>query len=366
MMSGFVIDTAGVFCAVISDQHSDLYIDKDDLMPDLVSDDDTDSEDESPPYRRMNEELSILPAILHAFDPIQLFYEAVSAELDRYLGGPQPIIVYSTHTPQWSDTGDAQYFDMLRQFISSQQGRISDHLPEHITIDTDLSEDQKEERWWTHHWGLVRQDLRAAYPGVSDQVIDGPVHELYRVHHRNTHDRRFSSHRLHSSYVFEDMYPEFDIAYGGEESTLHYEERNRLRQIIFGDSEYEPMGHEISRETLRIFAVRLTRLGIMNFRFRGPGLPGDHDYKIRMVYFDHQEYRDFPQVGSIVAAVAAIPWDDNDPEEVERTHKADRINSEAHEMWAFLHPSLSLRGSSHGEPSRSCRGGRGDDRRDIT
>ena len=134
------------------------------------------------------------------------------------------------------------------------------------------------------------------------------------------------------------MYPEFDIAYGGEESTLHYEERNRLRQIIFGDSEYEPMGHEISRETLRSFAVRLTRLGIMNFRFRGPGLPGDHDYKIRMVYFDHQEYRDFPQVGSIVAAVAAIPWDDNDPEEVERAHKAARTNSEAHDMWAFLHP----------------------------
>jgi hypothetical protein len=121
-----------------------------------------------------------------------------------------------------------------------------------------------------------------------------------------------SSRHLHSSYVFEDMYPEFDIAYGGEESTLHYEERNRLRQIIFGDSEYEPMGHEISRETLRIYAVKLTRLGIMNFRFRGPGLPGDHDYKIRMVYFEP-----FPQVGSIVAAVASIPWDDNDPEEVE-------------------------------------------------
>ena len=119
-------------------------------MPELVSDDDTDSEDESQPYKSMTE-LSILPAILHAFDPIQLFYEAVSAELDRYLGGPQPIIVYSTHTPQWSDTCDAQYFDMLRQFISSQQGRIRDHLPEYITtIDPDLSEDQNEERWWTH------------------------------------------------------------------------------------------------------------------------------------------------------------------------------------------------------------------------
>ena len=95
MMSGFVIDTAGVFCAVISDQHSDLYIDKDDLMPELVSDDDTDSEDETPPYRRMNEELSILPAILHAFDPIQLFYEAVSAELDRC---PSPsLCILHTH-----------------------------------------------------------------------------------------------------------------------------------------------------------------------------------------------------------------------------------------------------------------------------
>jgi hypothetical protein len=58
---------------------------------------------------------------------------------------------------------------------------------------------------------------------------------------------------------------------------------------------------------------------------------------IRMVYFDHQEYRDFPHVGSIVAAVAAIPWDDNDPEEVERAHKAARTNREAH-VWAFLHP----------------------------
>ena len=114
------------------------------------------------------------------------------------------------------------------------------------------------------------------------------------------------------------MYPGFDITYGSEESTLHYEERNMLRQIIFGDSEYEPMGHEISREILRDYTVRLTRLGIMNFRFRGPGLPGDHDYKIRMVYFEHQEYRDLPKVGSIVAAMAAIPcWDDNDPEEVE-------------------------------------------------
>ena len=73
------------------------------------------------------------------------------------------------------------------------------------------------------------------------------------------------------------MYPGFDITYGSEESTLHYEERNMLRQIIFGDSEYEPMGHEISCEILRDYAVRLTRLGIMNFRFRGPGLPGDHD-----------------------------------------------------------------------------------------
>ena len=69
----------------------------DDLMPELVSDDVTDSEDESSPYRSMTE-LSILPAIWHAFDSKQFSYEAVSAELDRYLDGPQPIIVYSTHT----------------------------------------------------------------------------------------------------------------------------------------------------------------------------------------------------------------------------------------------------------------------------
>ena len=50
-------------------------------MPELVSDDDTDSEDESPPYKSMTE-LCILSAILHAFDSKQLSYEAVSAELD--------------------------------------------------------------------------------------------------------------------------------------------------------------------------------------------------------------------------------------------------------------------------------------------
>ena len=221
---------------------------------------------------------------------------------------------------------------MPRQFISSQQGQIRDHLPEYITIDPDLSEDQNEERWWTHHWGLVRQDLRTAYPGVSDQVIDGPVHDLYRAHHHDRQDRHFSSHLLSASYVFED------ITYGGEESTLHYKERNELRQIIFGDSDYEPMGHEISREAHCNYAVRLTRLGTMNYRFRGPGLSGDHDYMIRIVYFDHQEYRDFPHVGSIVAAVAAIPWDDNEPEEVKRAHKVARTNREAHDMWAFLHP----------------------------
>jgi hypothetical protein len=231
---------------------------------------------------------------------------------------------------------------MLLQFISSQQGRIRDHLPEYITIDPELTEDENEERWWTHHWGLVRQDMRAAYPGVSDQVFDGLIHDLYRAHHHDRHDRSYRSQRSHNrsaNYVFEDMYPEFDIAYVGGESILHHEERNELRRIIFGDSEHEPMGHEISRETLRNYAVRLTRLGIMNVRFRGPGSPGDYGYMIRMVYFAHQEYRDFPHVGSIVAAIAAIPWDDNDPEEeVERAHKAARTNREAHDMWAYLQP----------------------------
>ena len=101
---GFVIDTAGVFCAVISDQHI-LYIDKSDLIPELVSDDDTDSEDESPPYKTMIK-LSIVPASLHAFDSKQFSYEAVSAELDRYLDGSQSIIVYSTqtHTPHTHNT----------------------------------------------------------------------------------------------------------------------------------------------------------------------------------------------------------------------------------------------------------------------
>ena len=83
------MDTAGVFCAVTSDQYDDLYIDKDDLMPELVSDDDTDSEDGSPLHEGMTglsiTELSILPSILQAFDPKQLSYEAVSAELARPL-----------------------------------------------------------------------------------------------------------------------------------------------------------------------------------------------------------------------------------------------------------------------------------------
>jgi hypothetical protein len=94
---GFVIDTAGVFCAVISDQDSDLYIDKSDLMRELVSDDDTDSEDESQLYKNMIE-LSIVRTSLHAPDLKEFSYEVVSAELDRYLDGPQFTIVYSTHT----------------------------------------------------------------------------------------------------------------------------------------------------------------------------------------------------------------------------------------------------------------------------
>ena len=113
-------------------------------MPELVSDDDTDSEDESPPPYKSMIELSIVPASLHSFDSKHFSYEAVSAELDRYLDGPQPIIVYSTHTPHWSDTRNAQYSDMLRQFISSQRGRIHDNIPEHTIIDPELTEDQNE------------------------------------------------------------------------------------------------------------------------------------------------------------------------------------------------------------------------------
>jgi len=116
------------------------------------------------PYKSMTE-LTIVPTSLRAPDLKEFSYEAVSAELDRYLDEPQSIIVYSTHTPHWSDTGDAQHYDLLRHFISSQRGRIRDHLPEYITIDPELTEDQNEERWWTHHWGLVRQNVRAAYPG---------------------------------------------------------------------------------------------------------------------------------------------------------------------------------------------------------
>ena len=41
---------------------------------------------------------------------------------------------------------------------------------------------------------------------------------------------------------------------------------------------------------------------------------------------------------SIVAAVAAIPWNDNDLQEVERAHKVARTNQEAHDMWASLQP----------------------------
>ena len=167
---------------------------------------------------------------------------------------------------------------------------------------------------------------------MSEKAIDGPIHDLYRVFHRDRHDRSYRSHNPSASYVFEDMYPDYDITYGGEASTLHYEQRNELLQIIFEYSEHEPMGHEIYRETLRSYAVTLTRLGIMNFRFRGPGSPGDHDYRIRMVHFEGMPAQ------SIVAAIATIAWDDNDPEEVERAHKVARVNRAAHEMWAFLHP----------------------------
>jgi hypothetical protein len=52
----------------------------------------------------------------------------------------------------------------------------------------ELTKDQNEERWWIHHWGLVRQDMRASYLGVSDQVIDGPMHDVYRAHHHDRHD----------------------------------------------------------------------------------------------------------------------------------------------------------------------------------
>ena len=66
-------------------------------MLELISDDNnTDGEDESPIDKGMIE-LSIVPATsLHTFDSKQFSYEAVSAELDRYLDGPQSIIVYST------------------------------------------------------------------------------------------------------------------------------------------------------------------------------------------------------------------------------------------------------------------------------
>ena len=99
------------------------------------------------------------------------------------------------------------------------------------------------------------------------------------------------------------------------------------------------MGHEISREALCDYAASLTHLGIMNFQFRGPGLPGDHHDMIRMVYFDpqpdcssDQDYGNIPPVRSFVAAVATIPWNDNDPKDTERAHKAARTNREAHDM----------------------------------
>jgi hypothetical protein len=114
---GIVIDTAGVFCAVISDQQSDLYIDKSNLMPGLISEgDETDKEDESPLDRCTNE-VSIVRTNLHTFDSKQFSYEAVSAELDRYLDGPQSTIVYSIQF--WNDTRDAQDSDMLQQIFSS-------------------------------------------------------------------------------------------------------------------------------------------------------------------------------------------------------------------------------------------------------
>ena len=106
------------------------------------------------------------------------------------------------------------------------------------------------------------------------------------------------------------------------------------------------MSHEIYREALRNYRASLTRLGITTFRlFRGPGLPGDHDYMICMVHFapqpdcsSEQDYGKLPLIRSIDAAVAIIPWNDNNPEETERAHKAARTNREAHDIWEFLYP----------------------------
>ena len=101
---GFVTDTAGIFCAVVSDQYSDLYIDKSDFIPKLISDE-TESEDESLLDRGIHE-LCILPAISHTYDSKQFLFEADSAELYRYLG----TIVYTTQIPDslWNDTRVAQ------------------------------------------------------------------------------------------------------------------------------------------------------------------------------------------------------------------------------------------------------------------
>ena len=136
------------------------------------------------------------------------------------------------------------------------------------------------------------------------------------------------------------------------------------------------MGHEIYREALCDYTALLTRLGIMNFRFRGPGLPGDHDYMIRMVHFAPQpdcssekEDGKLPLIRSIVAAVATIPWNDNNPEETERVHKAARTNREAHDMWEFLYPPSpsQVPHMANRRPSpRRCRSGRGRDRCGIT
>ena len=165
--------------------------------------------------------------------------------------------------------------------------------------------------------------MRELFPNsVGYDIIDGHMQDLYRSHHAAEH-----SHS--GSYVFEEMYPDWDITHGATPD-LHYEARNQLRMHIFGNS-FEPQGHRIALGSLRTYAVRLTRLGILNFRFIEPEKDSDFDTHIHMHIYSHPSSE--PRL-----AVSTIPWNDDDPEQIERARKIARVNDEVQSMVTFMNP----------------------------
>ena len=89
--------------------------------------------------------------------------------------------------------------------------------------------------------------------------MDPCMNDLYQAYHHDMHNRRVS-------YVFEDIYPAFDIAYGLPTT----EKRTTFDESSSKEHSMNPwVTRSPAREALRNYAASLTRLGIMTFRFRG-------------------------------------------------------------------------------------------------